>query len=340
MSPSKRIRPILRKALTAEEEAAAAQLRLLAQMRREVLAALADATDYGVWHLTAILRAIDAEVSRLSAQASADIANATRDIYTLGVSMVDAALGEPSVQFAGLGTNLVQAAVELGQEHITGIWDELGNGLKAAIRRVTFGITDPNQAIAQVAQLIRNPKTFGTAQARAEVIVRTETNRTFSLASYTRMQQSAKVLGDKLHKGWLSAGDDRVRDEHQDAADTYSAESGGIPVDQPFIVGGEEEGSRRGPRRRAEMERLGGDGKRRAPGQGGPAAARRRIHRGRDGQMASRRAAHRRHLVCRLAFQGAPPGFQRLGGRYTGGRKRCRPAIRRRISPLAAARGV
>jgi hypothetical protein len=242
VSPQKRISPILKRALTAEENAVAQQLKLLGQMRRAVLSALADATDYGVWHLTAILRAIDAEVDRLSSEAGADIGATMQDVYRIGIAMVDAATGEGDTagSFAGISTNLVQAAVELGQEHVLGVWTELGSKLKSTIRRVTFGITDPGQAIGQVARLIRDPKTFGSTEARAETIVRTEVNRTFSISSFTRMQQSARAMGGRLRKGWLSAEDTRVRDAHQEAADKYSAESGGIPVNEPFVVDGEE----------------------------------------------------------------------------------------------------
>ena len=72
--------------------------------------------------------------------------------------------------------------------------------------------------------------------------------------------------------------------------------------------------------------------------QGGPAADGRRLHRRRDGKVASRRAAHGGHAVRGVAVQGAPAGFQRLGRRYAGRRERRRAAFRRHLPALAAAR--
>jgi hypothetical protein len=44
-----------------------------------------------------------------------------------------------------------------------------------------------------------------------------------------------KVAGVKL-KGWLTSGDDQVRDDHAAAGRQYGM---GIPMDNAFIVGGE-----------------------------------------------------------------------------------------------------
>jgi len=37
-------------------------------------------------------------------------------------------------------------------------------------------------------------------------------------------------------KAWITSGDDAVRPDHRQAGSDYAA---GIPIDQPFIVGGE-----------------------------------------------------------------------------------------------------
>lgn len=236
MSPEKRIRAILRKVGSVEEQAAKAQLRVLEAMRKAILAELGSAAGFRTWSLDQILHAIDAEIGRDVSEA---IADATRDIteaYGLGVELMGAVDPESIV---GIGRTLVQAAIDVTTGQIRAVWDELGARLKSTIRRVTLGVTDPYQAIAATAKALKDPKTFGTAFVRAETIIRTETNRTFSLASWRRMQEAgASARGYRISKYWLTAEDARVRPTHAQAGEEYSA-ANPIPFDEDFEVGGE-----------------------------------------------------------------------------------------------------
>ncbi len=67
--------------------------------------------------------------------------------------------------------------------------------------------------------------------ARARTIARTELHS----ASQAGSQASAEDLGiPGLQKQWLTVEDDRVRPDHADA------EGQAVPLDEPFVVGGEE----------------------------------------------------------------------------------------------------
>lgn len=236
MSPESRICPILRKAGSLEEAAARAQLRVREAMRKAILAEVGQAVGFKHWSLSQLLAAIDREIATGSGQA---VAEAIRDIstaYGLGDDLVGALTPGSLV---GTGRTLVQAAIEVTTEQTRAVWAELGARLRSAIRRVTLGVTDPYQGIVAVAKLIRDPKTFAGAFARAEAIVRTETNRTFSLATWKRMQEAAALArGYSVGKYWLTAEDNRVRDDHVQAGETYSKDNP-IPWDEDFIVGGE-----------------------------------------------------------------------------------------------------
>lgn len=72
----------------------------------------------------------------------------------------------------------------------------------------------------------------GGVTARAERIFRTETNRAFNLASNSQ-QQSLLEVEPKAMKQWIATGDNRTRDDHLDAHGQT------VPIDEPFIVGGE-----------------------------------------------------------------------------------------------------
>lgn len=54
--------------------------------------------------------------------------------------------------------------------------------------------------------------------------------------SAERAQENGVILG----KRWITVHDSRTRDWHKKAGDDYGAEQDAIPLDEPFIVGGEE----------------------------------------------------------------------------------------------------
>jgi hypothetical protein len=241
VSPRSRVRQVYRRAGRIESDSARAQLRLLRQMRRSLLGDLVDATGFRLFHLSAVLAAIDREIVRGRQAAQAAAADGVGRMWRTGLDLVDeplrVALGTAGV-LADLSGELLAAAIDVTTDQVRGVWSELGSRLKSTVRRVTIGITDPFQAVQQVARTIRDPKTFGTAEARAEAIVRTETNRTFAMASAKRMEQAGERLGTTIKKAWLDAGDHRVRPAHRAAAARYN-EGAAIPNGKPFIVDGE-----------------------------------------------------------------------------------------------------
>jgi hypothetical protein len=74
----------------------------------------------------------------------------------------------------------------------------------------------------------------GIADRDALRIAQTET-----AAAYGTGRQEAMVKAGVQYKAWLTSGNGNVREAHAQAGLTYPAD-GGIPVDQPFIVDGEE----------------------------------------------------------------------------------------------------
>jgi len=77
----------------------------------------------------------------------------------------------------------------------------------------------------------RVKKTLGSNRARALKIARTQT----AGAVGTGRHEGLRAAGTNL-KSWVTAGDEHVRNAHVTAGSSYTE---GIPVDQPFDVGGE-----------------------------------------------------------------------------------------------------
>lgn len=240
MSPlPRRIRRVIARRGQIEDKGARAQRRLLQDLRRDVLAELAQATGYRQWHLSQLLSAINQHIARGKAAAEIAAGAAVRQSWQAGIQLADAVLDSGAL--TGLSDPLLNAIIDVTQDQTRAVWSELGSKLKTTVRRATVGVVDPFKAMVDLSKAISDPKIFKSPMARAEVIVRTEVNRTFSVAQQQRLGDAAaamKKVGLQPMKYWLSAEDDRVRPEHAAAASRYSKEKA-IPVDQPFVVGGE-----------------------------------------------------------------------------------------------------
>ena len=233
----RRIRPILRRQGRLEDEAAREVLRLLRATRRSVLGEFARATAFGRFRLSALLEEIDRAIAATRGEAETTAARSTRLSWDLGRDLADVPLGQRARGIEGLSQELLQAAIKVTTTQLTDVWNELGAKLKGVIRRTTLGVDDPFKAMQVLSKSISDPKTFGRTETRAEVIVRTEVNRTFSLSTQTRLGQAADA-GVTVKKYWLTAGDRRVRPSHVQAGKDYGP-ANAIPHDKPFIVGGE-----------------------------------------------------------------------------------------------------
>lgn len=98
--------------------------------------------------------------------------------------------------------------------------------------RIASTITEGLQSGEGLSQLTDRIKTeLGSNRHRAQRIARTQTSGAVSTGRHAGM----KTAGVEL-KGWLTARDKDVRDSHRAAESKYAK---GIPLDQPFEVGGE-----------------------------------------------------------------------------------------------------
>lgn len=239
----KGIASVLKKGRALEDGAARRQLVVLRATRRDVLRALTAADPQAFRHFQQhqVLAAIDRELARHRNDALAAAVNDARAALVIGQQQADVILQKTtaSLELAGVSSELAAAVVDVTTDQVRAVWSELGTTLKATVRRAALGVTDPYDAMAKVAKAINDPKTFGSAETRAEVILRTEVNRTFSIASDARLRQAdARLKGMK--KAWLTQVDRRTRESHVAAGESYGPNGtpGPIPVRQPFLVGG------------------------------------------------------------------------------------------------------
>ncbi|MCE5186072.1 MAG: phage portal protein [Planctomycetaceae bacterium] len=159
-------------------------------------------------------------INRVSFEKGAKLGS-LQTMTELGVSKQEAAAkvahitDQPAVRRAiEMSSHKISKVNEVTQQRIA---DQLQEGLRKG-----EGLPDLTKRIEA---------TLGENRARAQTIARTQTSGAVSTGRFEGLRASA---GKK--KSWLTARDGEVRPEHLQAEKTYAD---GIPVDQPFTVGGE-----------------------------------------------------------------------------------------------------
>lgn len=194
---------------------------------------------YDDFRFRAMLREIDREIAETAVRAGTAAEKSVRQAWAAGVDM--GRVGVPSGYIYDVSPKLLSSISVVTRDQTTSVWQEAGEKLKGAVRRAALGIEDVGTAIRNLAKTLRSPKVFGNVETRAEMIIRTEVNRTFSMANDASMGEAGKAMekgGLVLLKYWLTAEDARVRPDHEEAAKRYS-KARAIPEDEPYIVGGE-----------------------------------------------------------------------------------------------------
>jgi hypothetical protein len=150
---------------------------------------------------------------------------------------VDVGMFQPSVS-----RELLTALSQKTDDVFSEVFSDLGKDIMEQIQRGAVGMQPASTTISRIARLIANSEEFEKNlrtrigfDAQAEAIVRTETQRAFSVAHQAASEGFAGVIPG-LKKVWVASGNGRQT--HEDAEDRYSVggTEGPIPVDAFFEV--------------------------------------------------------------------------------------------------------
>lgn len=186
-----------------------------------------------------MIKVVDRMIADASVRSGAVAGGAVTDSWRLGLEF--GAVGVPKGFLYDISDDLLRAIISVTKDSANDIWIEAGRIIKGIVRRTALGVDNLDDAIRALARSLRTPKVFGTVENRAEVIIRTEVNRTFAMAGDAQMASAAEAMkggGFLMMKYWLTAEDSRTRPTHDLAGETYDIKHP-IPQDEPFIVGGE-----------------------------------------------------------------------------------------------------
>ena len=174
--------------------------------------------------------------------AAADLLFSISDFTKLFTSTMrkqqEAALDKSGTQlFAELGKDdpfnfappEVQAFLDDRKNKLAGVPDSIFEKIRATLQE-GIDAGDPTADLA--ARVKAEFNSLGATESMR--IAQTETS-----AAYGYGRQAAMVKAGVRYKAWLTSGNANVREAHQLAGLSYPVD-GGIPVDEPFIVDGEE----------------------------------------------------------------------------------------------------
>lgn len=186
------------------------------------------------YEATGKLSSVDAAVSAQSeVLRRALLAGVTRAATTFAERTADNARkqandGDVVLKASPLMTRVNQKLLEFIRRHVakrvTQIDDTTRDHIKNAVQRGR----DNGQSVTEIARVIRDAAPT-ISSTRAHLISRTETHTAANEGAVT----AAGELGIELTKEWVSAGDDRVRDDHADVNGQT------VAMGEDFDVGGE-----------------------------------------------------------------------------------------------------
>jgi len=176
--------------------------------------------------------AVNEAISQLNGQLTLALGGAADDAIRLGTLLAESPLPTRAlaVQFR-LSPSLLQNVSTYHADLIQGLTSRLRTQVTSQIQ---LGILSGKQ-LPEVAREIglsgiKPIGPFKTAEARAEAIARTETNRISNLATDERLV-AAKEQVPGLLKEWVAAHDIRTRDSHREAHGQR------VPVEGHFTLG-------------------------------------------------------------------------------------------------------
>ena len=229
-----RIDEILANADQLTDEGIVRSLRLLDELRKQVIVAIADAsTDFGRFTAQSVLTAVDRAVDEFTRRYSHELAGLQARAFNLGELVANAPLAS-AAPLASLPTVLSRPLLEVAQGYVA----DLVRGLAADVREqvsseVRLGVLagrPPFEIMQRIGSKIDRGR-FATIAQRAEVITRTETNRVMAIATDLRLGELKRNV-PALRREWLATLDDRTRATHRVAHEQVRE------IGEPFSVGG------------------------------------------------------------------------------------------------------
>lgn len=250
----KTIKSIVKKANSLDQTAYDKMVLLLADFQRKLAVEIRESATPGtnimtVQQMNAIKHFVNTETPNLQRALNASLNGVQVEVWDLGREMANKSLASMGILVGpvpSFSPEQFMVATSVSADLITNLTQDMRVKINTQIAAGVLGQKNPYDVIKEVDSVLgltAAGKDAGVGVTyKAERIVRTEINRTFNIASRAQTERLNKEFKGALRHYWQAADDLRTREEHLKAGEKYDPKWGGkpIPVDQPFIVGGEE----------------------------------------------------------------------------------------------------
>jgi hypothetical protein len=226
-------------------------VELLQDFRKSLAGEILELSDFEAFRLQQLRQSVDRLTQEFESQLNAAVRGAFGSAYRLGQDAVTEPLSAVGIQagFNQVNPAQLNTALDFSAVLVKNIADEMRNRIDAQLRLAALGGESPFNVMRNITDIlgvkardgiwgVRNrPEVVKGIAARAEAITRTELTTIFNLSHHAQ-QTAAQNAGAQIMKRWIATGDRRTREAHLRAHRRYKDSP--IPIDQPFIVGGEE----------------------------------------------------------------------------------------------------
>lgn len=219
-------------------------IALFAELRRNVVAHIADLGDTPSATQYQRARAgIDETITAWAERFGVRTDELADQGFALGEELVTGPLADAGavIDVAGLGVTTDQARI-LGQfraDLIGGVTDDLRRRITVEIAGVATGAATVSDAVKNIGRNLTDRNHFSTITHRARAIVVTEVGRAQALATQASQTKAAEQIPG-LRKRWINAHLPGARTTHLavESATAPGGDPGPIPIDGEFTVNG------------------------------------------------------------------------------------------------------
>ena len=221
-----------------EDQAVRDLMARLNGVRRDLAGEIAG-TDWERYALPRLRRSVDDAMAKFRTEYADVMERTTSEAWVVGENALPELVGGQVgkyVAFPALDPAVLTVAQEMTGDLITEITNTARQKIVGEIQRGLMGDRPLTDVMKRVGRNLDDPGVFQSVADRAEVITRTETNRVYNIANHERDQQfgaMAPDLGLEVVKRWIATPGPRTRAAHR------AANGQEVPLDKPFIVGGE-----------------------------------------------------------------------------------------------------
>lgn len=245
-SPAERARRLVERVSRRERRNTRELLERLERLRRQLVAPLADASEFDIRMRQELL----ADAERVVAELEATVHDAlleqveavARDSVESRLSLAATQLGDEAVQLAGISTD----AIDLAGQYDPALVRRVGAATRSEIRNVILSAelgeaSGPDVARRLGAVLSREGRptgVFGRLATQVERIARTEVQTVHELATKAADDRVVSRSTREAFKTWVTSRDTRVRSSHRHLSGVR------IRYDERFNVGAGREWSK------------------------------------------------------------------------------------------------